>query len=122
MLVELQTGAPLFPGSSDVDQLWRSLCCLASPSFGYASAVAQCPNFAVRLSPIPGCSFSALLGCLVGFWIFFVFSVLLELSGMWSGKSTNCEWIGGCLESRAWQLCGAACCHAHTGLGPRNLS
>ena len=51
MLVELQTGAPLFPGSSDVDQLWRSLCCLCSPSFGCAAAVSQCPMFAVSGRP-----------------------------------------------------------------------
>ena len=47
MLVELETGAPLFPGTSDVDQLWRILQSLCSPSLGYAAAVHAHPMFKV---------------------------------------------------------------------------
>ena len=52
MLVELQTGQPLFPGASDVDQLWKILQCLCSPSFGCAACVARHPTFAVRLPSV----------------------------------------------------------------------
>ena len=66
MLVELQTGAPLFPGASDVDQLWRSLCCLCSPSFGYAAAVSHSPMFAVSWAAWHGadCECACLCSCL----------------------------------------------------------
>ena len=47
MLVELETGAPLFPGSSDVDQLWCILQCLCSPSLGYAGSVQSQAMFKV---------------------------------------------------------------------------
>lgn len=47
MLVELETGAPLFPGTSDVDQLWRIMQCLCSASVGYAGIVHAQPTLKV---------------------------------------------------------------------------
>ena len=56
MLVELHTGQPLFPGASDVDQLWKILQCLCSPSFGFAPSVARHPTFMVSLVVLMPCS------------------------------------------------------------------
>ncbi|KAK9841780.1 hypothetical protein WJX81_002502 [Elliptochloris bilobata] len=50
MLVEMHTGAPLFPGDSDVDQLWLILKCLGRLAPRHAAAMAVHPSFAgVRL-------------------------------------------------------------------------
>ncbi len=49
MLVEMHTGAPLFPGDSDVDQLWLILKCLGRLAPRHAAAMAAHPSFEARM-------------------------------------------------------------------------
>ena len=55
MLVEMYTGSPLFPGDSDVDQLWLILKCLGRLAPRHAAAMAAHPSFAVRPGHSPAC-------------------------------------------------------------------
>lgn len=55
MLVEMYTGSPLFPGDSDVDQLWLILKCLGRLAPRHAAAMAAHPSFAVRPGRSPAC-------------------------------------------------------------------
>jgi len=48
MLVEMHTGAPLFPGDSDVDQLWLIRKCLGRLAPRHAAAMAVHPSFEAR--------------------------------------------------------------------------
>lgn len=48
MAVEMQTGQPLFPGETDVDQLWLILKCVGGLKPEHATTLAGNPWFAVR--------------------------------------------------------------------------
>lgn len=61
MAVEMQTGQPLFPGETDVDQLWLILKCVGSLKPEHATTLAGNPWFTVRstafwgISPVIAC-------------------------------------------------------------------
>lgn len=48
MLVEIATGAPLFPGESDIDQLWHIIKCFGTVSPGHRAFMAASPVRAVE--------------------------------------------------------------------------
>lgn len=48
MAVEMFTGEPLFPGDSDVDQLWLILKCMGQLPPAYADMLSRNEYFAVR--------------------------------------------------------------------------
>ena len=52
--MEMQTGQPLFPGETDVDQLWLILKCVGSLKPEHATTLAGNPWFAVRCPGIFG--------------------------------------------------------------------
>lgn len=48
MAVEMHTGDPLFPGESDVDQLWLILKCMGSLTPAHNHMLSRNPYFTVR--------------------------------------------------------------------------
>lgn len=50
MLVEMMTGQPLFPGKSDIDQLWLILKCLGGLSPRHLDFMRNSPN--LQVSPV----------------------------------------------------------------------
>jgi cyclin-dependent kinase-like len=48
MAVEMATGAPLFPGESDADQLWRIVRCVGALTPGHTAAAAVNPHLASK--------------------------------------------------------------------------
>jgi len=63
MLVEMHTGAPLFPGDSDVDQLWLILKCLGRLAPQHAAAMAVHPSFEARALTWSPCSHARAATC-----------------------------------------------------------
>ena len=57
MAVEMHTGDPLFPGESDVDQLWLILKGMGSLTPTHSHLLSRNPYFTVS-SPAPRCQFS----------------------------------------------------------------
>jgi len=56
MAVEMVTGAPLFPGESDADQLWRIVRCVGSLTPGHTVAAAVNPHLVAKAAGgrVPG--------------------------------------------------------------------
>ena len=56
MAVEMATGAPLFPGESDADQLWRIVRCVGCLTPGHAAAAAVNPHLVAKAAGgrVPG--------------------------------------------------------------------
>ena len=56
MAVEMATGAPLFPGESDADQLWRIVRCVGSLTPGHTAAAAVNPHLVAKAAGgrVPG--------------------------------------------------------------------
>ena len=48
----MHTGQPLFPGDSDVDQLWRILKCMGSMTTSHEHTMSQNPYFRVWAHPL----------------------------------------------------------------------
>ena len=51
MLVEMATGAPLFPGDSDIDQLWRIMRCFGRLAPAHLAAMQANPAFDAIRAP-----------------------------------------------------------------------
>jgi hypothetical protein len=56
MAVEMHTGDPLFPGESDVDQLWLILKGMGSLTPGHTHLLSRNPYFTVRTAAWKKCS------------------------------------------------------------------
>ena len=51
MLVEMATGSPLFPGDSDIDQLWRIMRCFGRLAPAHLAAMQANPAFDAIRAP-----------------------------------------------------------------------
>lgn len=51
LFAELLTGAPLFPGASDVDQLWQIMCCIGALNDRHMNLVRWNPTFSSLRTP-----------------------------------------------------------------------